>query len=218
MRSVTESSDNSKMIAAESSPSSPAVWGPLAVLAVFSTALLLGGDGVQHALRFDRVAIARGEWWRLLSDNFVHLGGWHLFLNLLSLVLLVLLCPDLLSPLEWCRRVIVIGFGMSLGLYWFVPALPTYVGLSGLIYGLFALGLGRQALRRDKIAIAACIFLVARIAWEVIVGAPASEQRLVGGSIVGESLLYGALSALLYGAVALIVVQIKNTKRISGGN
>lgn len=205
------------MIAAEPSPSSPAVWGPLAVLAVLSTLLLLGGDAVQQALRFDRLAIAQGEWWRMLSDNFVHLGGWHLFLNLLSLVLLVLLCPELLSPLEWCRRVLVIGIGMSLGLYWFVPELSTYVGLSGLIYGLFALGLGRQALRRDKIAIAACVFLAARIGWEVIVGAPASEQRLVGGSIVGESHLYGVVSALIYGAVALLIVHYRKTQPQRGG-
>ncbi len=187
------------------------------MLALVSTLLWLGGETVEQSLRFDRAAIAQGEWWRMFSDNFVHLGGWHLFLNLLSLILLVLLCPEVLSPLEWCRRIVVVGVGMSLGLYLFVPDLPTYVGLSGLIYGLFALGLGRQALRRDKIAIAACVFLAARIGWEVIIGAPASEQRLVGGSIVGESHLYGALSALLYGAVALIVVQIKNTKRISGG-
>ncbi|MDB5986307.1 MAG: rrtA [Nevskia sp.] len=205
------------MIAAEPAPSSPAVWAPLAVLAVFSTALLLGGDGVQHVLRFDRAAIAQGEWWRMLSDNFVHLGGWHLFLNLLSLVLLVLLCPEVLSPLEWCRRVVVIGIGMSLGLYWFVPQLATYVGLSGLIYGLFALGLGRQALRRDKIALAACVFLAARIGWELIVGAPASEQRLVGGSIVGESHLYGVISALIYGAVALVFARYRNAGPQRGG-
>jgi len=205
------------MITAEPSPSSPRVWGPLAVLAAFSTALLLGGEGLQHALRFDRAAIAQGEWWRMLSDNFVHLGAWHLFLNLLSLVLLVMLCPEVLSPLEWCRRVILIGVGMSLGLYWFVPHLPTYVGLSGLIYGLFALGLGRQALRRDKIAIAACVFLAARIGWELIVGAPASEQRLVGGSIVGESHLYGVISALIYGAVALTIIHCRKTQATSGG-
>ncbi len=206
---------------AETSPGSPAVWLPLVVLSAISTLLLFGGESVQTALNYNRAAIADGEYWRLFSDNFVHLGGWHLFLNLLSLILLAMLCPEVLSPLEWCRRIFFIGVGMSLGLYWFDPQLPSYVGLSGLIYGLFALGLGRQALQRDKIAIAACVFLAGRIGFEVLIGAPASEQHLVGGAIVGESHLYGAISALIYGALALLFTpqrKVETTHESTGSN
>ncbi len=185
------------------------MWLPLVVLSAISTLLLFGGESVQTALNYNRAAIADGEYWRLFSDNFVHLGGWHLFLNLLSLILLAMLCPEVLSPLEWCRRIFFIGVGMS------------HVGLSGLIYGLFALGLGRQALQRDKIAIAACVFLAGRIGFEVLIGAPASEQHLVGGAIVGESHLYGAISALIYGALALLFTpqrKVETTHESTGSN
>ena len=184
---------------AEGSPRSPAVWMPPALLVLASTLLELGGSGITEALRYDRAAVEAGEWWRLLSANFVHLGWWHLFLNALSLVLLVMLCPERLSAMEWLRRILVLSLGMSLGLHWFVPTLGSYVGLSGMIYGLFLLGLGRQAAMRDGIAIASLVFLAGRILWELTIGAPESEQALIGGGVVAESHLSGVVAAMLYG-------------------
>lgn len=187
---------------AEPSPSSPRVWGPPAALSLLCLLLTLAGPQLTQFLRYDRAAIAAGEWWRLFSGNLVHLGYWHLLLNVLSLVLLVLLCPERLSPAEWLRRLLLIGTGMSLCLYFFAPTVLTYVGLSGLVYGLFALGLGRQALRRDEIAIVCLVFLAARITWELAMGAPASETELIGGGVVAESHLYGICSALVYALAA----------------
>lgn len=189
----------------EPSASSVKVWGPPAALAALSIVLMLGGPHLSQVLRYDRAAVAAGEWWRLFSANLVHLGWWHLLFNVLSLVLLVLLCPEALSWSEWLRRVVVVGTGMSLCLYFFVPALQSYVGLSGLVYGLFALGLGRQALRKDEIGIACLVFLGARIAWELVKGAPASETELLGGGVVAESHLFGVLCALLYAGMAYVL-------------
>ena len=187
---------------AEPSASSVKVWGPPAVLAGISLLLMLGGPHLSQILRYDRAAVAAGEWYRLFTGNLVHLGWWHLLFNALSLALLVLLCPEALSWGEWLRRVVLIGSGMSLCLYFFMPALKSYVGLSGLVYGLFALGLGRQALRKDEIGIACLVFLAARITWELVKGAPASETELLGGGVVAESHLYGVLCALLYAGLA----------------
>src|ERR1700758_2795528 len=122
----------------EASASSPLVWGAPAVLAALCIATMLGGQPWMLALQYDRSAIAAGQWWRLLSCNFVHLGFWHLAFNLASLVLLVLLCPERLPAWAWLLRVLALGLGMSLGLYYLSPQLPTYVGLSGMVYGLFA--------------------------------------------------------------------------------
>jgi rhomboid family GlyGly-CTERM serine protease len=196
----------------EPSASSPAVWGPPALLSALCAVLMLGGDTPLRLLRYDRAAIAAGQWWRLLSDNLVHLGWWHLLFNVLSLVLLVLLCPERLAPLEWLRRLLLVGLGMSLGLYFLSPGIQTYVGLSGLVYGLFVLGLGRQALRKDEIAVACLVFLAARIGWELVMGASASETRLIGGKVVAESHLYGVCSALLYALGAYAWHRVKGIK------
>ena len=204
---------------AEPSPSSPRVWGPPAALSVLCLLLTMAGPQLSQFLRYDRAAVAAGEWWRLFSGNLVHLGYWHLLLNVLSLVLLVLLCPERLSPAEWLRRLLLIGSGMSLCLYFFAPAVRTYVGLSGLVYGLFALGLGRQALRRDEIAIACLVFLAARVTWELVMGAPASETELIGGGVVAESHLYGICSALAYALAAYAWARLARAAgRPNGGS
>lgn len=190
------------------------VWLP--PLAVMSLILLLGvgGDPVRAALRYDAGAIAAGEWWRLLSGNFVHLGWWHLFLNELGLLVFVLLCPESLSWPVWVRRLTLLGLGMSAGLYFFVPGAGWYVGMSGVIHGLFVLGLGRQVVqRRDLIAIGCLVFLAGKVAWELAVGVPVSDEAAIGGKVLVESHLYGSLSALIYGLIFGAFTRVETFRR-----
>ena len=186
----------------EASPATPAVWLPPLLIVAASAVLEMAGAPVTELLRYDRVAVDAGQWWRLLSGNFVHLGWWHWFLNALSFVLLIFLCPEQRPARSWLLSVAVIGTGMCLCLHLFSPRLSTYVGLSGLVYGLFALGFGRQIAAGDRFAIACLAFVAARIVWELMIGAPASEEGLIGGSVVAESHLYGVLSAVVYGVAA----------------
>jgi len=181
---------------------SAAVWlPPFAVMALLLL-LALGGEPVRAALRFDRAAIDAGQWWLLLSDNFVHLGWWHLFLNQMGLLVLLLLCPERLSPWVWLRRLVLIGLGMSSGLYFFVPGTHWYVGMSGAIHGLFVLGLGRQVVAsRDLIAAGCLAYLIGKIAFEMIGGVPVSDEAAIGGAVLVESHLYGSLSGLIYGLI-----------------
>ncbi len=181
---------------------SRAVWLP--PLALMALVLLLGagGEAVRVALRYDAAAIAHGQAWRLLTGNLVHLGWWHLFLNEMGLLVLVLLCPEKLAWGVWLRRIVLIGLGMSAGLYLFVPDTLWYVGMSGVIHGLFVLGLGRQIVEsRDLIAAGCLAYLVGKIAWEMLAGAPVSDEAAIGGTVLVESHLYGSLSALIYGLI-----------------
>ena len=179
---------------------SAAVWLPPVTLIALLLLLGLGGDTARAALRFDRAAIDAGEWWRLLTANLVHLGWWHLFLNQVGLLVLLLLCPERLAPWVWVRRVVLIGLGMSGGLYFFVPGTQWYVGMSGAIHGLFVLGLGRQVVAsRDLIAAGCLTYLVGKIAWEMVAGVPVSDEAAIGGAVLVESHLYGSLSGLIYG-------------------
>lgn len=181
---------------------SRAVWLP--PLALMALVLLFGagGEPVRAALRYDAAAIAAGEGWRLLTGNLVHLGWWHLFLNEMGLLVLVLLCPEPLPWSVWARRLLLLGLGMSLGLYWFVPQTRWYVGMSGVIHGLFLLGLVRQVVRdRDLIAAGCVAYLVGKIAWELYSGVPVSDETAIGGKVLVESHLYGTLSAVVYGLI-----------------
>ena len=202
------------MISAEYS--SREVWLPPLLLMVCALLLAFGGEPARIALRYDSHAIGAGQVWRLLSGNFVHLGWWHLFLNELGILVLVMLCPERLSWAVWLRRLMILGLGMSLGLYFFVPSVRWYVGMSGLIHGLFVLGLGRQVVTQKDLIAACCLaYLIGKIAWEMLTGVPVSDEAAIGGSVLVESHLYGSLSALIYGLVfrSFTRVEIFRIKR-----
>jgi hypothetical protein len=74
--------------------------------------------------------------------------------------------------------------------------------MSGVIHGLFLLGLVRQVVRdRDLIAAGCIAYLVGKIAWEMYSGVPVSDEQAIGGKVLVESHLYGTLSAVLYGLI-----------------
>ncbi|WP_352890495.1 rhombosortase [Sinimarinibacterium thermocellulolyticum] len=186
-------------IIAEAPYRSAALWiGPLALVTAMLAVEFLGDWG-RSWLAFDRDAIADGQWWRLITGNFAHLGWYHWFLNALGVLVLVLLCPQPLPPWVWGRRVLVIGLAMSLCLWLFVPQLDNYVGMSGVIHGLFVLGLVPQVRRGDLIALGCVLYLLGKIGWELYAGAPVSDEAAIGGRVVVESHLYGTLCATLYG-------------------
>lgn len=215
---ISNAPDSPTRSAAESSPTNPwldrQVWGPPLALMLLIGVLGLGGEPWIEALRFDRAAIAGGEWWRLITGNLVHLPGntiewqgfrfhgpWHLFLNELGVLVLVLLCPERLSPLVWLRRLLLLGLGMSAGLYFFAPQLHWYVGLSGVMHGLFLLGLMPQVLKKDIVALGCVLYLLGKLGYELYAGAPVSDEAAIGGKVALDSHLWGAVSGLVYGLV-----------------
>jgi len=172
------------------------------LLALMAGLLELGGDWGRQWLGFDRAALAAGQWWRLLTANLVHLGPYHLLLNVIGLGVLVLLCPQRLPARSWLLRLAVLGLAVTAGLYLLAPQWQRYVGLSGVIHGLFFLGLVPLARQGDRIALVALLYLLGKLAWEWRMGVPISDEQAIGGRVVLESHLFGTIGALLYGLAA----------------
>ena len=197
----TEGVEKTRESIAESPLRSAAVWAMPLLLIALSCAVELFGDRGRALLSFDRAAVLDGQWWRLLTGNLAHLGWYHWFLNALGLLVLVLLCPERLPAWVWLRRLLLLGLGMTSGLLLFVPDLSNYVGLSGVIHGLFVLGLVPQVRRGDLIALGCLLYLVGKIGWELYAGAPVSDEAAIGGRVVVESHLFGVVCAVIYGLI-----------------
>jgi len=185
------------------------VWQVPVALSLFTGLLQLGGTPIVTALRYDRMAVEQGQWWRLLSGNFVHLGFWHWLLNVISLILLAILCRESISLRVWGLRIGLLAAGVGLGLHFCSPGLTTFVGLSGMIYGMFLLGLGPAALDGDRVAWGCVVILFARVGWELVVGVPASEEDLVGGAVIPMSHVYGMVSALVCWGLLAMGAQLR---------
>jgi len=180
---------------------SRSVWLAPVALMLLLLAIETGGEPLRALLSYDRAAITGGQWWRLLTGNFVHLGWYHWFLNELGLLVLMLLCPERLSVVVFARRVVLIGLAMALCLYAFVPNLHHYVGMSGIIHGLFVLGLLPQVRRRDLVSLGCLIFLLGKLGYEQYAGAPVSDETAIGGSVITDSHFFGAAAAFVYALV-----------------
>lgn len=170
-----------------------------ALLLVTVLLLLQAGPPQSQAwLRLDAAALAQGQWWRLFSAHLVHLGWAHALLNAVGVLLCWALAPRLFdAALPW--RLAGLALGTSLCLWAFTPQVLPYVGLSGVLYGLFVLGLVPQ-LRgaRDPIAALALGLVIGWMLWQWAAGAPAAEEALLGGRVVSEAHLFGAGLALLW--------------------
>lgn len=159
-------------------------------------AAALAGDALRLAWRFDRAAIAAGEWWRLASGHFVHLGWAHTMLNLLGLALAAALFAPARRPHEWAFIAFMALATISAWLYWLRPDLGWYVGYSGILHGLFAAGaLGWIAAREAEGWLLAG-FLVGKLFWEQRYGALPLSVSAAGGPVVIDAHLAGAVGGL----------------------
>jgi rhomboid family GlyGly-CTERM serine protease len=164
---------------------------PLAIAAI---AAILQAAGGPEAWRLER-GLALTEPWRLASGQLVHLGWTHMLMNLTGLVVVWALFRRDLNAWEWAAAILACGAGVSLGLLWFSPELDWYVGFSGILHGLLAaVVLARIFRQPSALTILVLTGLAAKLVWEQFAGGEAGTARLIGGTVVVDSHLYGALA------------------------
>jgi rhomboid family GlyGly-CTERM serine protease len=145
----------------------------LAVTALATGLYWLFGPAPE-ALVFDRVAIAAGEWWRLISGHLVHSDFAHAFWDVLAFALI----GALLEQSGTRRTLVAAATSLVLidtWLWWGTAQLRWYCGLSGIINTLLALLIYR-------------LWYLERSAW-VGVCAVASGTKLLVEARIGGALL-----------------------------
>jgi len=149
-------------------------------------------------MRFDRVAISQGQLWLLLTGNLVHLNGSHLLLNMAGLALVAVFFSHYMSALAWFVLSLWSALLVGLGLYYFNPEIFWYVGLSGVLHGLFVVG-GWYEYRHFKASgLVLLILVVAKLIWEQWAGALPGSEAMAGGRVVVDAHLYGAISGVVF--------------------
>lgn len=168
-------------------------WPPLLLAAV---CLLVQALDWVDALRYERSLLA-AEPWRLFTAHVVHLGWVHLVLNLAGLLLIWALFGRALRPWAWGAALLVCALAVSLGLWWRDTDLAWYVGLSGVLHGLLVLGALASLPTERRMALLVLVGVAAKLAWEQYSGGDTGTAALVGGAVIVNAHLYGALGGLL---------------------
>jgi rhomboid family GlyGly-CTERM serine protease len=171
------------------------------LLVLFVACVVLQWSGLAQSLRYDRIAIHGGQWYRLLSANLLHLNAIHLWLNMAGLLLVAIFFSRYLSVLRWSVLLVLVAAGVTLGLYWFKPQLIYYVGLSGVLHGLFAAGSLAEIRRFPLSGWLLLLVLVAKLVWEQLYGAVPGSASLIHGRVEVDSHLYGFISGVLVMAI-----------------
>ena len=174
-------------------------WTALVLAAV---CLLFGafGDEGREVFKYDRLAIADGEYWRLLTAHFVHLGSTHLVLNLAGLLLVWLLVGRYYTGLQWLG-VLACSVVTVSGGFWFIDTyMLWYVGLSGVLHGLLVAGAiqGFRALPSESAII--LVIVAGKLAWEQLAGPLPGSESVSGGDVVVNAHLFGAIGGAIAGA------------------
>jgi rhomboid family GlyGly-CTERM serine protease len=172
------------------------VWGGLLLV---GCALLmgaeLGGDAARLVMRYDRAAIVAGEWWRLVSAHFVHLGLEHAALNALGLVLMWALFARDFRPAAWLLILVASIATIDIGLWLRDSTVEWYVGSSGVLHGIMAAGTLAHLRRRDLDGWILAVFMIVKLAYEQYTGAlPFAEG---GATVVVSAHLYGAIGGFI---------------------
>jgi rhomboid family GlyGly-CTERM serine protease len=159
--------------------------------------MIVAAQFFRDDLVFYRSQIEIGQWWLLISGNFVHSNYPHLFMNLAGLWILGFLFIDSLSLKTFIISTLILGVFVGLGLYYFNPELQKYYGFSGILYGLFLVGSITAILNKDHFTgIATAIVIIAKITWDLIYGGNSSSAELIGVPVAIHAHLYGAIGAI----------------------
>jgi len=181
------------------------VTGRLIAFLVVMALAIVSAQFLVEPLQYKRSLIINGEYWRLLTGHFCHLGWRHLAMNGIGLGMIAWLFGALYSPWYWFVSSLLCVLSISLGFLLFVPALEGYVGLSGLLHGLLVMGLIGELRKGNWLYGIVLIALVAKLVAENMTPISHDMSAFIGGRVVTEAHLYGALSG---GAIALLAIPL----------
>ncbi|MBS0578686.1 MAG: rhombosortase [Proteobacteria bacterium] len=157
----------------------------------------LAGEAGRLALRYDRGALAAGQWWRLLTGHWVHLNLRHAILNGLGLALMWGLFARAYSPRRWLLILLGAILAIDAGLWLWDSTLQWYVGSSGVLHGVMAAGTLAHLRQRQPDGLLLAAFLAGKLLWEQLVG----PLPLSGSAdVVVDAHLFGVLGGLAVAA------------------
>lgn len=174
-------------------------------LALTLPALCIGlaGDSLIIPMRYDREAIFSGEIWRLITGNLAHLGWPHLLMNLASLIMIWILFGKTLRTQTWAIIALISSLFVTVGLILFSPMTGWYVGLSGMLHGLFIAGIFANIAKGYKLEYLLLLAVFIKLFWEQWYGPLPGSESLAGGNVVVNSHFYGAVAGLIAGIYIL---------------
>lgn len=145
--------------------------------------------------RYDRGQIEAGKLWLLLSGHLVHLNWSHWVLNMAGLGIVAFFFSRYEQWQSWLLLCLLSALCIGVGMYFLKPDIQYYVGLSGVLHGLFVYGAWQERKVYPTSGYVLLILIGGKLLWEILYGAVPGSEEWTGGRVLTEAHLYGACSA-----------------------
>lgn len=151
---------------------------------------------IHELLAWDRAEIQSGQWWRVFTGNITHTNYFHLLMNVSSLLLLALMHHAYYKTFSIvfmvCVMMIVIGVVM------FFTSFDWYVGLSGVLYGLFVWGAVKDIQNKRSLGWLMLFGALLKLLFDTFNQEEGLVANLIEASVAYQAHWAGALVGLVF--------------------
>lgn len=120
---------------------------------VFIMMTLSGGsENIENLIRFganSKILVAEGEWWRLFTASFIHIGFFHILFNMYFFYSLGPVFERLFGSMNFLIIYLIAGIFGNLLSFAFGSPYTVSAGASTSLYGMLGLAIGLMATYRD---------------------------------------------------------------------
>lgn len=180
-------------------------WAAPTAIALLAALAEVFGETVRMWLRYQRESIADGEIWRLITGHLVHLGPSHMAMNVVAVGVLAWIVRRLLQPLDWLWVFLSAALAIDAGLYWLRPEIDWYVGLSGVLHGLWAAAAVLAWPRQRSQALVLAALIVLKLGFEAVQGPLSLTSAAAAGPVISIAHAYGAVGGACWAGFALAI-------------
>jgi rhomboid family GlyGly-CTERM serine protease len=186
--------------------------GPLIVGLLSIIAFLFEPLSSQY-LALENTWWEQGHYYQIVSGHFLHTNFIHILFNLLGLTLLWALHGDDYEVRTYLAKFILLCIMLSLSIFFFAPDIRWYVGLSGVIHGVFAWGCIRDLEHKLLSGWLLLIGLSLKVGNEQLNGAGSLMPELIDANVAIDSHLFGAIIGLAIGLLSLLRRRLQKQKK-----
>jgi len=167
------------------------------LIVIVSIVLALTEPMSSNLFAYDRHQLNHFQWWRLITGHLLHTNPSHLLLNLTGLTLLWTLHGHHYKTPRYLIQFLVLCLGTSIGIYYFAQQMQWYVGLSGVLHGLFVIGAYFDIRQKLKTGWIMFIIVWVKVIYEQVFGASADVAKLIEANVAVDAHLFGTISGCI---------------------
>ncbi len=169
-----------------------------ALIILITAVVYLFEPQASQLLAYYHTGITQFDLWRLISATFCHTNFNHLAMNIAGLIITLFLFIDTFKNIKIWPLILFNSLFIGIALFFFEPEVIWYVGLSGVLHGVFSYGVVADISNNDRWGYLLGGGFLVKIIYEQVYGAQQSTIDLIGAPVLVNAHLYGALAGVVF--------------------